>query len=217
MDRKINLSQQAEPARVPAKSPPSKKFADGRKELLSTLAVIILAPIVALILTAFVFQSYEVDGPSMEPTLADDDRLIVNKVGRTWSGIWSSDYVPDRHEIVVFNQKSASVGGNSEEKQLIKRVIGVPGDRVVIEGGKVTVYNDEHPRGFLVDESGPQAGHVGYTDGSIEQTVEKGEIFVLGDNRKNSLDSRNFGTIDSEDIVGTLAMRIYPLDSIDKF
>src|SRR5690606_9339317 len=170
----------------------------------------------ALFLTAFVFQSYEVDGPSMEPTLHDNDRLIVNKTGRTWAKIFSSDYNPQRYDIVVFNQNSSGPDG-SEHKQLIKRVIGVPGDRVVIKDGKVTVYNQQNPDGFAVDEQGPHANIVEYTDGHIEQNVEDGEIFVMGDNRKNSLDSRAFGAIDSEEVVGTLSVRIYPFGSMEKF
>lgn len=187
-----------------------------RREWLSTVLVIILAPVIALLLTAFVFQSYEVDGPSMETTLSDNDRLIVNKIGRTWASITGSNFIPERNEIVVFSQKSSTTIG-TDEKQLIKRIIGLPGDRVAIKDGRVTIYNDQNPDGMNVDETGPQAGIVQYTDGNIERTIGEDEVFVLGDNRKNSLDSRSFGPVNSDEIVGTLAVRIYPLDSIDKF
>lgn len=218
MDRKVSFNQaphQSTPAqyRPPSNNPPAK---NSRKELFSTLAVIIMAPIVALLLTAFVFQSYEVDGPSMETTLSDNDRLIVNKTGKTWSSIIGSDFTPERYEIIIFTQRSSTANG-TEEKQLIKRVIGLPGDRIAISGGQVTVYNDENPDGLRVDQNGPQTGITGLTEGNLEQTINEGEVFVLGDNRNNSLDSRVFGPIKSKDIVGTLSVRIFPFDNIKKF
>lgn len=209
-----NVNEQLQPGSYPKQPISSKK--DGKRELLSTIAVIILAPIVALFLTMFIFQSYEVDGPSMEKTLQNNDRLIVNKTGKTWSKITGHQFLPERYAIVVFKQKTSSYEG-TEDKQLIKRVIGLPGDRVVIKNGDVTVYNDENPDGFNVDDNGPEASLNEYTDGDIDLVVQEGQVFVLGDNRKNSLDSRAFGTIDASSIVGTLSARIYPLNQIEKF
>jgi signal peptidase I len=193
-------------------TPPNK----GHKELYSTLAVIVLAPVIALLLTFFVFQSYEVDGPSMEPTLQDKDRLIVNKTGKTFSSITGGDYIPDRYEIIVFTHGGTS-SSSMEKKQLIKRVIGLPGDRVVIQNGVVTVYNAERPGGFLVDNDNPARDGLDYTDGNIDQSVKEGEVFVLGDNRANSLDSRSFSVVKSKNIVGSLSVRIFPLNHIDRF
>lgn len=201
-------------ASLPEQRPSIKK--DGKRELLSTLAVIVLAPVVALFLTVFVFQSYEVDGPSMENTLQDNDRLIVSKTDKTWSKFSGKQFLPDRYSVVVFKQKESSYEG-TEEKQLIKRVMGLPGDRVVIKDGVVTIYNDEHPEGLKADENVPETSLNQYTDGDIDLTVPEGQVFVLGDNRKNSLDSRAFGTIDADSIVGNLSARIYPLNQIKKF
>lgn len=200
-----------EPA--PTKKPASKR--GGRRELYSTLAVIILAPLIAWLLTAFVFQSYQVDGPSMQPTLHNNDRLIVNKLGRTWTRVFGGNFTPRRYDIVVFSETSAALEGG--KKQLIKRVIGLPGDTVSIKNGQVTIYNKEHPDGFLVDQFGPEAHSIDYTDGNTEQKIEDGQIFVMGDNRQNSLDSRAFGAVDSKNIIGTLSVRIYPFNSIEKF
>lgn len=216
MEQKISINSAPDDP-PPQSSQASSPTPKGRhKEWLSTLAVVILAPVIALLLTAFVFQSYEVDGPSMETTLSDNDRLIVNKLGRTWTRITGSDFIPQRNEIIVFTQRSSTNTG-TEEKQLIKRVIGLPGDRVVIKDGRVTIYNNQSPDGMDVDTAGPQAGVIQYTDGNIEHVIDEGEVFVLGDNRKNSLDSRAFGPVNSDEIVGSLSARIYPLDSIDKF
>lgn len=185
------------------------------KDWLSTLAVIILAPLLALFLTTFVFQTYEVDGPSMESTLQHQDRLIVLKAPRSWAKITGNEYIPHRYDIIVFNHRG-SLAGN-DEKQLIKRVIGLPGDRVVVKDDIVKIYNQEHPDGFLVDQNSPEEAAVSTTPGQIDQKIEEGEVFVLGDNRENSLDSPDFGAVSSEDIVGKLALRIYPFDKFQKF
>lgn len=202
--------QQTQPAPEPKK--PKKKF---NRELLSTVAVIVAAPILAIFLTLFVFQSYEVEGESMLTTLHDKDRLIVSKAGRTWSKISASAYAPDRYNIVVFDYSTSSQG--TEDKQLIKRVIGLPGDRVIIKDGEVNVYNSETPQGFNVDEKGPESSVIKTTEGNIDETIEDGEVFVMGDNRGNSLDSRIFGPIKTSQIIGTLSLRLFPFDTIKRF
>lgn len=194
---------------------PKKHKKKSSSELTSTLLIILVAPLIAFILTIFVFQSYEVDGESMEKTLQDNDRLIVNKLGKTWSRVAHKDYLPKRYEIVVFNYSGAAGEGNN--KQLIKRVIGLPGDRVVVKKGIVTVYNADKPSGFKPDIEGPENGFITATDGNIDETIEDDEVFVMGDNRENSLDSRVFGPIKTTEIIGDLSLRIYPLDQVKKF
>ncbi|MGI9027364.1 MAG: signal peptidase I [Candidatus Saccharimonadales bacterium] len=187
------------------------------KDTLSTLLIIILAPIVALFLVNFVFQSYQVDGPSMETTLQNGDRLIVTKTGKTWSKITGKDYVPKRYEIIIFNLKGDINSGAANEKQLVKRVIGLPGDRVVVKDGVVTVFNSEFPDGHLIDQDGPEKFAITTTTGEIDEVVPIGSVYVMGDNRNNSLDSRAFGPVPSHDIVGMLKFRIYPFDKVDKY
>lgn len=190
------------------------------KNALSTILILIIAPLIALFLTAFVFQSYEVDGPSMETTLQNRDRLIVWKIPRTVARITGNDFIPARGEIIVFvthNLSSAESSG-SGDKQLIKRVIGLPGERVVIDGSNITIYNSEHPEGFDPDAQGdytPVEG--GSSSSTLDIVVPDGHIFVAGDNRPNSLDSRAFGTVPASDIVGTLAYRIFPLNKAENF
>lgn len=184
---------------------------------LSTILILIIAPLIALLLTAFVFQSYEVDGPSMEMTLQNRDRLIVWKVPKTISRVSGKDWVPDRGDIVVFVKHGLEQGNSGEDKQLIKRVIGLPGERIVIRGSTITVYNTEHPEGFNPDAQG---GYTPISSGIQESqdiVVPTGEIFVAGDNRPNSLDSRAFGTVPVKDVVGSLAYRIFPINKAEKF
>lgn len=186
----------------------SKK--ESAKAITSTLGLFLLAPIIALILVAFVFQSYRVDGQSMESTLSNNDRLIVTKIARTWSRITHRSYIPSRYDVVVFKKSETFGLKNLDEIQLIKRVIGLPGERVVVNNGAVTVYNRETPGGFNPDKDKEYSSGFGTTTGNVDVILEDDEIFVMGDNRGNSLDSRVFGPINSSSLVGTLAFRIYP-------
>lgn len=195
---------------------PERSNKDNWKSILSTVAVLIAAPLLAITLIAFVFQSYEVDGPSMETTLQDNDRLIVVKTGKTWAELTGKDFIPKRGEIVIFN-KSGFEGVSSNKRQLIKRVIGLPGDRVVVKDQKVTIYNDENPDGFNPDKGTDYVSDIAFTSGNVDLVVPEGEVFVAGDNRTNSLDSRSFGTVKAEDLVGTLTLRIFPLNKISTY
>ncbi len=113
---------------------------------ISTIAILIAAPLLALALTSFVFQSYEVDGPSMEASLQHKDRLIVLKVPRTVARITKHAYIPERGSIVIFVKHGLSdFGEGTGDKQLIKRVVGLPGERVVVRDGAITIYNNHHP------------------------------------------------------------------------
>lgn len=190
----------------------------GWRNVVGTIAILIAAPLIAVFLTAFVFQSYEVDGPSMETTLQNRDRLIVWKVPRTISRLTKHNYVPNRGDVIVFVKHGLYEGPNGEEKQLIKRVVGVPGDRVVVADGQITVYNDEHPGGYNPDlEHEYTSNIVKPTTGNVDVTVRDGEVFVNGDNRVNSLDSRAFGVVSSNDIVGKMVLRIFPLSGFKSY
>lgn len=201
--------------RTPRHSRPSR-LAD----TLSTIGILLLAPLIAIVLTAYVFQSYQVDGPSMQQTLQHNDRLIVWKLPRTWSRITGHQYVPKRGDIVIFTQTGLSTfGDQSNTKQLVKRVIGLPGDRVVVKNGKVTVYNSDHPRGFVPDNTLPYGddGAIPLTNGDTDVTLSKSQLFVCGDNRPDSLDSRAFGPIETNQVIGKLVARIYPLSDMERF
>lgn len=193
------------------------KRREGVKSIVSTLLILIAAPLIALFLTSFVFQSYEVDGPSMETTLQHRDRLIVLKTAHTWSRITKNPYIPKRGDIIVFTKHGAIEFGSKGEKQLIKRVIGLPGERVVVRDGIVVVYNSEHPDGFQPDKTMPYGNIIGTSPGEFDDVIPANELFVMGDNRDNSLDSPDFGPIKSEEIIGKLALRILPLSTIQRF
>lgn len=189
---------------------------DGFRNIISTLLVLFIAPVVALLLTAFVFQSYQVDGPSMETTLQNNNRLIVWKVPRTWARITGHAYVPQRGNIVIFNTSGLPDFGESG-KQLIKRVIGLPGDRVVVANNTITIYDKQHPAGFQPDATMPYGKVIHGTEGNEDIVVPPGYVFVCGDNRDDSLDSRVFGPVPVSDIVGKLVFRVLPINEAERF
>lgn len=154
----------------------------------------------------------------METTLENHDRLLVLKLPRTFAKISHRDYIPNRGDIIIFSTTAVQDGtGDGGAKQLIKRVIGLPGDRVVVQDGHITLYNKQHPDGFDPDKTGSWGNVITTTTGNVDVTVNKDEVFVCGDNRTNSLDSRIIGTIPAKDIVGKLVFRIYPLHDAQVF
>lgn len=192
-------------------TPQRRKNSSNNNNLLSTLSVLLIAPLVALFLTAFVFQSYQVDGESMETTLSNNDRLLVWKVPKTWARITGHPYIPARGDVVVFVERELSSFGEGPDRQLIKRVIALPGERVIARDGQVTVYNDEHPEGFQPDKDLPYGKVITTTVGDVDLIVPRGKVYVMGDNRNNSLDSRSFGPVAADDIVGKLVVRVWPM------
>lgn len=187
------------------------------RELLSTIGILITALVVALLMISFVFRSYQVDGPSMQSTLQNNDKLIIWKVERTWALITGHAYIPGRGDVIVFNESGLSQFGQSDSKQLIKRVIGLPGDRVVVKDGVYTIYNNQHPEGFNPDKVLPYGKNIYVTSGSLDITLGKDQLFVSGDNRPDSLDSRAFGPIKADQIVGKLVLRVFPFNQAKVF
>lgn len=182
------------------------------KSILTTILILIAAPITAILITSFVFQSYEVFGPSMKNTLHEGDRLIVVKAPHTWARLRGNNFIPKRGDIVVFVKRDLFVTNDSNNKQLIKRVIALPGERVVAKDGIVTVFNSQHPGGYQPDTEGEWKDTIQKSNIEGEWTVASDEVYVCGDNRNNSLDSRTFGPIKQSDIVGVAAFRFLPTD-----
>lgn len=190
----------------------SHSVENGWKSIASTIGVLIAAPILAVFITIFVFQSYEVFGQSMETTLQNGDRLIVQKLSKNWSSVRGKEYIPKRYEVIVFD-KPSEVRNSGEVDHLIKRVIGLPGERVVVRDGQYTVFNQENPDGFNPDDGQDYAKDIISTSGEVDITVKENEVFVSGDNRSNSLDSRNFGAIKVSTITGVAMLRFVPVGS----
>jgi signal peptidase I len=201
-----------------APAPQRNKSSSALKEALSTVIVLVAALLVALGLIAFVFQSYQVDGNSMQQTLQDRDHLIVWKLPRTWAHITGHQYVPKRGDVVIFTETNLAQFNQENTKQLIKRVIGLPGDRVVVANNTITIYNKAHPTGFQPDKTLPYGSHITEpAQQNIDITLDKDQLYVCGDNRTNSLDSRFFGPIKTNQLIGKLAARVLPLNQAERF
>ncbi len=191
----------------------STKPAKKEGGIVSLFVTIVVALLLVQIINAFFLQSYRVYGSSMYSTLENNDRLIISKFGKTSSKITGKTYAPKRADIIVFQSPI------DPDIQLIKRVIGLPGDRVVVKDGHITIFNKDNPEGFNPDDAS-YGKDLPKTSGNTDITVPKDHIFVSGDNREggNSLDSRNeLGTVPEDNIIGTLKVRIWPLNDAKFF
>lgn len=157
--------------------------------------LVIIAFIIVWPIHKFVFQPFYVIGPSMEPNFYNKDYLIIDKFSYHFDK-------PERGEVVIFHSP------NNEINYLIKRVIGLPGERVLIKNDEVKIYNNANTNGFTLEENYLNAGT--QTRGKIDVKLSPGEYYVLGDNRNMSLDSRSFGPIKSESIIGNAWIRGWP-------
>mgnify|MGYP000981076265 FL=1 len=189
----------------------------GVKDALGIMVFVVCVLIGTLIINAFIFRSFNVEGPSMEPTMYTGDRLIVNRLPVTVAQLQNKSYVPERGQVIVFKNPQY-VAGLGEE-YIVKRVIAFPGERVVLKDGQFTIYNDEHPAGFNPDDQ--NHGEPGaFTAGEVDTIVADNSLFVSGDHRAEgfSKDSRNgLGQIPYYDVVGPVAFRIFPFDKIRTF
>jgi signal peptidase I len=188
------------------------------KDTLSFFAFIFFVFLGTIIINTFIFRSFSVLGHSMDNTLADGQRLIVNRVPITIAQLQNKDYYPDRGQIIVFKNPRYIAG--DQDEYIVKRVIAFPGERVTVADGVLSVFNAEHPTGYHPDDQwrkndvGPKSPTSG--DG-LDVTVPDGTIFVAGDNRidNNSYDSRTgLGFIPTFDIVGPVSLRIFPFTEI---
>ncbi len=160
----------------------------------SIIALLIVFPI-----RLFIAQPFIVSGASMEETFQNGEYLIVDQV---------SYYLqkPERGDVVIFRYPL------DPSKFFIKRVIGTPGDTVVIEGDKVTIKNESHPEGLVLSE--PYIAEMNPNNNLVEELGPR-EYFVMGDNRDHSSDSRAWGVLQEDRIVGRAFLRLFPPQSAD--
>lgn len=177
-------------------------MAGQKKEAWEWIKALAIAIILAGVIRFYLFAPIVVDGESMMPTLKDQDRMIVNKVSYTIGE-------PERFDIVVFRA--------TEDKDYIKRIIGLPGDHIA--------YKDDvlYVNGKPIDEPYLKAykeqvgdGNLTY-DFSMENKVPEGELFVMGDNRRYSKDSRMIGTIPMDRVIGEANIIYWPISEFQFF
>lgn len=155
------------------------------------LEVVLISAVTVFIIRNFLAQPFLVSGASMEPNFSNGNYLIIDEVTYRFRE-------PERGEVIVFRYpKDRSV-------YFIKRIIGLPGDKVSIKNGRVIVTHD-----------GKQVLAEADTAGSVEAVLGKEQYLVLGDNRYNSFDSRNWGPVEKKDIIGIARLRVFPINDFE--
>ena len=196
-----------------------------KKEVFEWFYTILIAVVIALVIKTFIFDFVVVDGPSMYPTLKNGDRLIVTKL----------NYEPERQDIIVLDSTYknreryySDMGIESDVKKLItsfslpeglkkryfvKRIIGMPGDTIDLIGNKVHVNGEPLLEEYYNDYTFAYDPLV-----TFPLTVSEGCVFVMGDNRPESKDSRSsqLGEVPLDAIMGKCALRIWPINTVEK-
>lgn len=181
--------------------------------------VFLLAAIIIIPIRVFLFQPFFVEGASMEPNFEDGEYLIVNEFGYKHTSVDIADkhffavepfLELKRGEPVVFRSP------RREGQYLIKRVIGLPGETIEIRRSEIRIRNDEYPEGFVLDEK-EYLGDAIVTTDMKKTALGENEYFLLGDNRMNSLDSRIFGPVAKESIIGRVLLRAWPISKVAWF
>lgn len=158
---------------------------------------VIIALIIVVPFRIYIAQPYIVNGASMDPTFKTSDYLIVNQLSKRFED-------PARGSVLIFKYpKDPSI-------YFIKRVIGLPGETVIITDGKVSIKNTSNPEGFALNEPYVKLEkHESFTT-----TLKKDEYFVMGDNRIGSADSRMWGPVPKANIVGSPIIQLFPISKI---
>jgi signal peptidase I len=190
---------------VPDESVSEDKRRAGLRQIREWVFVIVVAVVIATLLRTFVVQQFYIAGPSMETTLYGNDRVLVNKLAYRFRE-------PSRGDVIVFDRVTTN-GDTVQHDDLIKRVIGLPGERLEVRD--CVVFVD----GVAIDEPWLSADMTDTTydpgtrcgTANVEPvTLGDNEVFLIGDNRPMSFDSRMFGPIDVDLIVGRALVVIWP-------
>lgn len=194
----------------------SQEHAPREEASQSFLSYVILALGLAIFIRSFIAAPYVVQGASMEPTFHGADYLITDRFSYRL-------HEPERGDVVVFCLPDTGpcsffdrirAGLWSPPRTLIKRVIGLPGETVTVASGAVTIASAENPEGFVLSEPYLSPTNLGGPS-NVTVTLGSGEYFVLGDNRRVSSDSRTWGSLPQENIVGDVLVRLFPFSHID--
>jgi signal peptidase I len=182
-----------------------------RKAAVEWGSVIVGALVMALLVKAYLFQAFYIPSPSMEPTLGNGDRIIVNKLSYRLHQV-------NRGDVVVFEAPPGAVNGVED---LIKRVIALPGETISAEAGRLRIDGGLLLEPYLVAQDLTSGftlppGCLNPSGTADTCLVPPGHVFVLGDNRTNSKDGRFFGPIPEDSILGRAFLRVWPLGDIGR-
>jgi signal peptidase I len=186
----------------------SEKGRKTRRTIIEWTILIGSALLIAILIKTFLFQAFYIPSESMKPTLNVGDRVLVNKVSYHLHDV-------NRGDIVVFETPPRAKDANGEIKDLVKRVIGLPGETFSAHGGAVFINGRPLKESYLQKGVETCAPNSGSECGDIAATkIPANDILVLGDNRTASKDSRFFGPIKESSIVGRVFVRIWPLNDL---
>ncbi len=170
--------------------------------LLEVLEVAVIAVVAVFIVRSYLVQPFLVSGSSMSPNFSNGDYVLVDELTYHLRA-------PERGEVVVFHDPQ------DYSTYFMKRVIGLPGERVTIKNDTVTVYNSADPQGLVLDETYLPKGTD--TSGTDDFTLSSSTYLALGDNRPFSYDSRQWGPLPAANIVGLVRVRLWPLNELTAF
>jgi signal peptidase I len=169
---------------------------------LELIKVVALAGVTIFLVRYFLFKPFYVKGASMEPNFYEKEYLIIDELSYRL-------HDPVRGDVIVFRPPE------DQKEFFLKRIIGLPGERVKVAEGQITIYNQEHPEGTTLDETYLPKDLA--TTGEQNVVLDANHYSVLGDNRPNSYDSRRFGPIDRSTIVGRAWLRGWPFNRVQTF
>lgn len=176
-------------------SSPVKRFFSSVWE---TSEVVIIALVTVFVIRSFIAQPFLVSGASMEQTFQNGNYLLIDEVTYYFRA-------PQRGEVIVFKYPG------DESEYFIKRIIGLPGETLTIADNKITITA---PDGAETSLSEPYLTEATRTFGSKTITLSSAEYFVMGDNRANSFDSRNWGPLNRKEIIGVARLRLFPFSEL---
>ena len=161
---------------------------------LEFIQVVVIAALIILPIRMYIGSPFYVQGSSMEPSYNEGDYLIVDKISYRFND-------PKRGDVIVLNSPK-------DKSFYVKRIIGLPNEKIVIDDGIITIYTQEKEISLKEDYLSNNT----YTNNSVNNVLGEDEYFVLGDNRPVSFDSRLFGPIKRQDIIGKIFVRLFPLN-----
>ncbi len=165
--------------------------------------IVVISLVIIIPVRYYLVQPFFVRGASMEPNFDNGQYLVINEIGYRFDD-------PARGEVIVFKYPL------EPSQYYIKRIVGLPGEVVEIKNGQVTIYDEEFPQGKILDESAYLFEET-VTRGLIHLKLNEDEYFVLGDNRKASSDSRQWGALPKDNIIGRVWLRAWPFDTAKVF
>lgn len=177
------------------------------------LSVVIISLIIVIPVRMYIAQPFVVSGQSMDKTLANGNYLIIDEISYKFKE-------PQRGDVIVFKvpEEALALSNYSLNKKMffIKRVIGLPGEKVEINGDSVKIFNEKNPEGITLEEPYAFVDKLSPYFKDIKKliTLKSDEYFVMGDNRQNSSDSRFWGPLKKENIKGKTFLRLWPINKI---